>query len=195
MKILNFRLKVAFTLIELLISIAILGILAGVIAFVVPGYLKDARDAQRKNDLQQIQKALESAKNDCLAATYYPIVPSGSTAAEAFNTTADYLNNPAISLMGESVRDPKNTGLSVYTIHYPATLAEDICPDTSGGKTTDGSRVYVVRALLEISNDPNANNSRTSCSGKIGSGAGQIPTTSFNPAPAANDGYFYSCPD
>lgn len=56
--------KNSFTLIELLVVIAIIG---GLSALLVPNYMgarERARDAQRKSDLKQIQKALEMYKQD-----------------------------------------------------------------------------------------------------------------------------------
>lgn len=60
----NLKQKFGFTLIELLIVISILGILASVgLANFMTSQLK-SRDAQRKSDLGQIQKALELYLND-----------------------------------------------------------------------------------------------------------------------------------
>lgn len=53
-----------FTLIELLVVIAIIGILS---ALLLPNYMaarERSRDAQRKSDLKQIQKALELYRQD-----------------------------------------------------------------------------------------------------------------------------------
>jgi general secretion pathway protein G len=56
--------KKGFTLIELLVVIAIIGMLS---ALLVPNFMgarERARDAQRKSDLKQIQKALEMYRQD-----------------------------------------------------------------------------------------------------------------------------------
>lgn len=191
--------KPAFTLIELLLAITIVGVLAGIIAYSVIGQQRKARDTERKSDLTQIKKAMESAKNDCHATSYYPII-AGADPTATFNSTADYFANPAIKLLDESVRDPQNTSTYVYTLHNSTATTTTSpnpapCPDTSGDRTTEGIRNYVMRAKLEIANDPESTKSYNSCSSNIGAGISQIPTNSFNPPAAANDGYYYACPD
>jgi len=56
--------KKAFTLIELLVVIMILGILAALISGNFFTSLKKGRDARRKGDLEQIQRALEMYYED-----------------------------------------------------------------------------------------------------------------------------------
>jgi general secretion pathway protein G len=53
-----------FTLIELLVVITILGILSGLVLSNMPGARERARDAKRKSDLKEIQKALQMYKQD-----------------------------------------------------------------------------------------------------------------------------------
>lgn len=53
-----------FTLIELLVVVGIIGILTGLVTVNLQGARERARDAQRKGDLDQIQKAFELYKND-----------------------------------------------------------------------------------------------------------------------------------
>lgn len=68
-----------FTLIELLVVIAIIG---GLSALLVPNYMgarERARDTQRKNDMKQIQKAMEMYKQDQTPPSYpTPPLPSGN---------------------------------------------------------------------------------------------------------------------
>jgi len=56
--------NLGFTLIELLVVISIIGILTTIVMVNVAGVRERARDAQRKSDISQIQKALEMYKGN-----------------------------------------------------------------------------------------------------------------------------------
>jgi len=85
-----------FTLIELLVVIAIIGSLS---ALLVPNFMgarERARDAQRKSDLKQIQKALEMYRQD-QSPIAYPTATAGrfgssTTCGTQFGTTNIYMN-------------------------------------------------------------------------------------------------------
>ena len=84
--------KGSFTLIELLVVIAIIG---GLSALLVPNYMgarERARDAQRKSDLKQIQKALEMYKQDQNPPAY-PTATGGrfGVCDSQFGTTVVYM--------------------------------------------------------------------------------------------------------
>jgi len=49
-----------FTVVEIVATIVIIGILTSVVAVVYPNYLKQTRDSQRKSDLEQISAALNA---------------------------------------------------------------------------------------------------------------------------------------
>ena len=110
----NLKVNRGLTLIELLIAITLVGILAGIISFSMIGQQKKARDAKRKNDLQQVKRALESAKNDCNSGSYYPFIDGGD-GANKYITIADMLKNNGY--LDESPQDPKFTdsGAVSYT--------------------------------------------------------------------------------
>lgn len=58
------KINYGFTLLELLIAMAILGILTSFLFTTYSSTQKKARDAQRKSDLREIQEALEMYLND-----------------------------------------------------------------------------------------------------------------------------------
>ncbi len=54
-----------FTIIELLVTIAIVGLLLGITAFVFEGTRKNARDDRRKTDMASIVAGMENFYSDC----------------------------------------------------------------------------------------------------------------------------------
>jgi len=106
--------KKGFTLIELLVVIAIIGMLS---ALVVPNFMgarERARDAQRKSDLKQIQKALEMYRQD---QTLYPTATSGrfGTCGSSFSSGSTvYMNKIPCDPLGPTpyYYSPNNTNLT-----------------------------------------------------------------------------------
>ena len=84
--------KGSFTLVELLVVIAIIG---GLSALLVPNYMgarERARDAQRKSDLKQIQKALEMYKQDQNPPAYPTAIGNRFGVCDSqFGTTVVYM--------------------------------------------------------------------------------------------------------
>jgi general secretion pathway protein G len=87
-----------FTLVELLVVIAIIG---GLSALLVPNFMgarERARDAQRKSDLKQIQKALEMYRQDQTPISYPAAAPGNrfgscnSSFTNPLNSTTIYMN-------------------------------------------------------------------------------------------------------
>ena len=82
MKISNLKSQISnsgFTLIELLVVISIIGILSTLLMANVGGVRERARDAQRKSDINQIQKALELYKNSIKPPEYPDDLPALTT--------------------------------------------------------------------------------------------------------------------
>jgi prepilin-type N-terminal cleavage/methylation domain-containing protein len=91
-----------FTLIEMLVVISIIGILATIVIANMSGVRERARDAQRKSDISQIQKAMEMYKNaqspiaypatlPLLATTYMQAVPQDPSCPSGTCQTGRYI--------------------------------------------------------------------------------------------------------
>lgn len=97
--------KKGFSLIELLLVIAILGVLAGLISGNFINSLAKSRDARRKTDLEQIQKALELYYEDVKA---YPTTLSFGNGAQLSHPTTT-----SIKYM-QAVPDDPSSGYDYY---------------------------------------------------------------------------------
>ena len=104
--------KSAFTLIELLVVIAIIGMLSGLL---VPNFMaarERARDSQRKNDLKQIQKALETYKQDQAIPVYPTQYPNSS--GYQFPGTGSTWTTGGVTYMNKVPGDPKTVVPTPY---------------------------------------------------------------------------------
>lgn len=124
--------KQGFTLIELLVVISIIGILSTLLMANVGGVRERARDAQRKNDINQVQKALEMYKNSQKP----PVYPdSGLDDLIAALTDGDF--------MKKVPHDPK----------YNSTCEENCWPDYDYVLDDEDSLKYTLTACLENKSD------------------------------------------
>lgn len=102
--------KRAFTLIELMIAVAIIGILTAVATLSYSGIRQRARDSQRINDLTQVKVVLS---------TYYsaqtPQVYVTAASKVTINGSSDTLSAALEpNYIREMPTDPVNTGSNVY---------------------------------------------------------------------------------
>lgn len=95
--------KKSFTLIELLVVIAIIGTLTALLLPNLMASRQRARDAQRKNDLRQIQKALELYKQDQSPPEYPDAIPNGQWTGAG--GTPVYMNNVPTDPGGGSISE------------------------------------------------------------------------------------------
>lgn len=122
-----------FSMIELLIVVAILVILMLMALFLFPKQLEKARDAQRKNDLQKIKISFEDFFNDNGCYPSVTVLENCGGVSPAVHELSPYLQKIPC--------DPKDQSYYVYLPH-----------DSSGGAgTCNGFRVW---ANLEINDDP-----------------------------------------
>ena len=128
-----------FTLIEILIAMAILGVMGSLMTGnFMNSYLR-ARDAVRKNDLRQLQNALESFKADSSSPISYPAsIPACGSAWTVGSTT----------YMAKIPCDPKtNSGYS-YQLGASSVLTYTLCTcleilDDAAGVRGDCDASYV----------------------------------------------------
>lgn len=102
--------KKAFTLVELLIIIAIIGILTGIASVSYSGIQARGRDAQRQNDLSQIKIALSTYYNAQIPYQYVTsamrVTINGTTDVLTTTLTPNYIKEMPV--------DPLNSGNNVY---------------------------------------------------------------------------------
>ncbi len=138
--------KKGFTLIELLVVISIIGVLATLVLVSFVPAQKQARDTQRKSDINQYKNALEmfANKNDGL----YPSRSYGA-GIQASDILCDNLG------MTTCPEDPRNETDGTYIYKYES--------DGTGGSRIEATK-YFLFAKLE-----NSESYWVSCSnGKVG---------------------------
>jgi len=125
-----------FTLIELLIVIAIISMLS---ALLVPNYMsarERARDAQRKNDLKQIQKAFEMYSQDQAIPEYPEFLP---TAGQCWTTEGS--NNPCPAgnvYLNKFPTDPSPGGTYKYERLATSDIEYILCACLENKADSDG---------------------------------------------------------
>ena len=135
----NFR--KGFTLIEILIVVAIIAILATVVLVGLGPTQQAGRDARRLSDLREVQQGLQLYFNKC---GYYPTATLGGGSTPCAALTANTWAQMSTALTGASIgvnsvpQDPNNTGGTAPTYFYAS---------NSGG--TD----YIIAAVLETANN------------------------------------------
>ena len=138
----------AFTLIELLIVIAIIGILSGIATISYAGVQARGRDAQRKNDLGQLKIGLSTYYNAQIPTQYVASSADSTPVKITLNSTTDALS---VALEPNYIKnvplDPLNTGSNVYK--YQSFITSSVNAD------------YKLYATLENKNDTKGWNSGT----------------------------------
>ncbi len=135
----------AFTLIELMIVIAIIGVLTALATVNFQDARERARDVQRKSDLKTIQNTLEVYKNDHIPQTYpatatwktdlitgnylkelpsdptYRVTPSAWTDYSYTRNVSDTLEYALVTCL-ENGEDPEKDTTNICTTGYSYTL-------------------------------------------------------------------------
>jgi len=174
--------KKSFTLIELLIVIALIGILAGIGIFTYDEAQKKARDAQRKNDLQNVIKAMYLAKADCNNGAF---VPAGGPYGHYrhYTSTLEYLKyNGYIDSIPMDPKGPKYDPSAVDGVYdneeyiYVYLDFEHTKPSNFCGRHPDGtstwwsavqSNTLFIAKMERAGKDPDTVKSWNDCQGAI----------------------------
>lgn len=155
-KIFNFQLSTlnfsrGFTLIEILIVFAMIGIIAGMFLASYDKLQQKNRDSRRKQDLQSIKKALELAKMDSPGGAFYPnCPPDGFGFCGISSITLNSTQTPAPSLAPTYIDAiPKDSKLSSdidYILYWPK--------DLNGNNCASNCTAYTLITCIENTTDP-----------------------------------------
>lgn len=142
-KITNLKISKAFTLIELLIVIAVIGILVAVILPNLIGMRERAQDTKKKNDLVQIKNALRMYYNDYNA---YP------------NDIGDEICcfAPGVTCGGSACGSSLAVGGQIYTKDLPTTFDYTY-------QQTNGGEGFLLRVELDNASDQDILTSQARC--------------------------------
>ncbi len=130
-----------FTLIEMLVVIAIIGLLSSVVVIGLGGSRSKARDARRIADVQQIQNALELAYDP--ASGYPSGIPSGAPTTDPQGNTYLYsplTQNYKLGVCLENDQSPVPSDASI-TANCPGSLGDGA---STGGSCTTAAKKYCV---------------------------------------------------
>lgn len=153
-----------FTIIEVVLVLAIAGLIFLMVFIALPNLQKGQRDSQRKSDVARIATQVQNFQSSARGA-----IPD--------NTTIDtfvmkYLGGASLSCTGKEYRDPSKsqTGCDNYTVSLTAPgasddfnakggtiyyLAKAICSDNGAGTTVTGTaRQYALLVFLENQSAP-----------------------------------------
>lgn len=176
-----------FTLIEILVAIAIIGVLASFTIANFAGSQQKVRDSQRKNDLNQIQTALVSYFQDNGS---FPSITVGNTKVAAgkisdtnlVSLLAPYINKlPSDPLVSQNPLFPQNYYYQSDGASYRLYAKLENCNDPQAKAGTTGTNCAVDSVDYNYCIGPNG-----PCS--IGEDIAALPNLASLPAPAPING-------
>jgi len=142
----NFKSKRAegFTIIEVLIVLAIAGLIMLIVFLAVPALQRNSRDSQRKADISRILGAAQEVMNNNNGQV------SSITAAligSAAGTFSYYQANPTVTAMAAGVA--AGSGLNATTTETATLYTAAVCDGTTGKAISGTARQLAVVYTLE----------------------------------------------
>ena len=119
--------KKSFTLLEILVVIGIIMILVGLVTTSYSTVQKKARDAKRKSDVEQVQKALEQYYSVC--GYQYP------TPLASLRFSSIVCTSPSIAIMPTVPTDPR---ITPYLCNSCTATAYSICTNNLESESPTG---------------------------------------------------------
>ncbi len=131
----------AFTLVELIVVITVIGILTGGVALSITGNAERARDTRRKTDLQQIKAALEFYRSNNIEGYYPRTATTGGGQRYLTGSNPTYTYPALVPTYMESMPvDPSSTSTNVINYVY--------APVGPGGAACNNTTVYCTTYTL-----------------------------------------------
>ena len=189
MKCLTSKKQKGFTLIELMVVIAIIGLLASVVLAALASSRTSARDASRVQAVKELQKALELYRNanngNYPCATAMPACAGNAAAGVAINAST---SNPAKTAIAAFFQPQAETAIASAAVAGSASLTSSAASilyrvgSTAGNETAPDRSTYTILLRREQVVGAIAANTWCSISGGAGhpswndSTAGQYPS-------------------
>ena len=123
-----------FTLVEVILAIAVIGILTGIIVLSGSGYTGRARDAERAADIATITRQLERyyRNNPLTTGSTYPPTSTSAASMASIIDNSDAIHAPggsANSLVMATTNATQSPSVNTY-IYQPLTAAGALCTST-----------------------------------------------------------------
>jgi prepilin-type N-terminal cleavage/methylation domain-containing protein len=163
------RVTFGFTLVELLVSIAVLGILVGSLIYLIDpnAQFRKSRDARRKADLNLLLTAIELYRND------WNLYPKAGGATDAYSQVNN-ITGLGASYIGTAPTDPLRTTCPLY-LYY----------------VNSSQTAFALFAALENLQDPSATAVKPPPANNGGSSATSITLSSGPCSTSPNNVYNY----